>query len=62
MSTDKNRKETITEVEEPIKEIFISSKERGDFTQQSSENTLLEAELFGLQRCECACFRSKKAH
>lgn len=45
----KDRQETITEVEEPIRTVHISLTARGDKT--SAYKGAVEAELFGQQRC-----------
>ena len=55
LNTSKDRKETITEVEEPVKKVIIGLRERGEFPKQLGEEGYIEAELFGMQRCRCMC-------
>ena len=49
VNMSKDRQETITEVEEPIRTVHISLTARGDKT--SAYKGAVEAELFGQQRC-----------
>lgn len=48
----KDREVEITEVEEPVKRVTVSKTRRGEFTPDPSNKDLMEAEIFGLQRCE----------
>lgn len=52
LNTSMDRKETITEVEEPTKKVFIGLRERGDYLAVPPEEGYVEAEIFGMGRCK----------
>lgn len=52
LDISKDRQVEIKEVEEPVKRITISRVERGEFKPDPTKKDLMDAEIFGLQRCE----------
>lgn len=55
LDISKDRKETIKEVEEPVKKVVVSQTKRGEFADTASAPDLVEAELFGFQRWISGC-------
>lgn len=52
IDTNKDRKEVIREVEEPLKTVWVHLDKRGEYPSQSAAKDLVAAEIFGLGRCE----------
>lgn len=52
LDISKDRQVEIKEVEEPVKRVTISKVERGEFKPDPTKKDLMDAEIFGLQRCE----------
>lgn len=49
----KDEKKTKIEIDEPFKRIWVSPTSRGDYANCNAKSNLVEAELFGQQRCMC---------
>lgn len=51
LDISKDRRVEIKEVEEPVKRVTISRTKRGEFDPDIKNEDLMDAEIFGLQRC-----------